>query len=369
VTHSRSELFCIKPFLSLEVLKWRMYLCCWTRLPISIGRSDCVPFGEVWNSGGALSIRESIHNGTFSYCTDECPFLSAPQAKRNAFDRVTNPALRAFLLTISNPVRRRELVVDSLARQLIDTRATVLPYRPSILNCAFDRSCNLRCPSCRTALIVEGGAEDVSLIEGIQRAIEEQLFPTVGTVYLSGSGDPFGSPHLKKWLTSFRSQRMPQLVNVHLHTNGQLWTRQAWERIPEEIRRRCRTTEISIDAATPRTYRANRPHGDYHRLLRNLEFISRLRSTGSIDYVKIHMVVQENNFMEMPQFVRLGMDFAFDTVQFSRLMDWSTFTRADLEQRQIHRREHALHSELEKILQHDMLRNPIVDLGNLTPPL
>ena len=98
----------------------------------------------------------------------------------------------------------------------------------------------------------------------------------------------------------------------------------------------------------------------------NLEFISGLRLTGPIENLTISMVVQENNFREMADFVRLGKRLGVDVVYFSRLVDWGTFEDAELRRRQVHGREHPYHAELIEVLGNEIFRDEIVFLGNLT---
>jgi hypothetical protein len=127
-----------------------------------------------------------------------------------------------------------------------------------------------------------------------------------------------------------------------------------------------RTTEISIDAASSATYSVNRRGGSFERLLKNLEFISELRKNGPLNKVTISMVVQRNNFKEMPDFVNLGKRFDFDLVSFSRLMNWGTFSEEEFTSRAIHLTSHPDHQELLEILRNKVLHEPIVYLGNLT---
>jgi hypothetical protein len=163
-----------------------------------------------------------------------------------------------------------------------------------------------------------------------------------------------------------RRSNMPRLRTLHLHTNGLLWTPRLWETIPTEIRALIRSAEISIDAASPETYRVNRRGGKFGTLLARLEFIQSLRSAGPLERLTISMVVQTNNFHEMRAFVLLGKRFRADTVYFSRLADWGTFSGVELQTRSVHRADHSRHRELLDVLSDGIFDDPIVCLGNLT---
>jgi hypothetical protein len=77
------------------------------------------------------------------------------------------------------------------------------------------------------------------------------------------------------------------------------------------------------------------------------------------------MVVQENNFMEMPEFTRLGKRLDFDTVFFGQLINWGTYSDEEFRRRAIHLRSHPRHSALVELLNEEIFRDPIVHLGNL----
>jgi len=69
---------------------------------------------------------------------------------------------------------------------------TVLPYGPREVNCAHDRACNLSCPSCRTELIIKTSRREEIL--SIRRKLDNEALADAETLYITGSGDPFGSP-------------------------------------------------------------------------------------------------------------------------------------------------------------------------------
>src|SRR5206468_11023436 len=85
-----------------------------------------------------------------------------------------------------------------------------------------------------------------------------------------------------------------------------------------------------------------------------------------LQYVKISMVVQDNNFREMPDFVRLGQRLSFDVVYFSQLVNWGTFSDEEFRRRAVHRPGHPRYREFVALLQDRLFDVPIVDLGNLT---
>jgi len=101
----------------------------------------------------------------------------------------------------------------------------------------------------------------------------------------------------------------------------------------------------------------------------NLQFISQLRACGPLEYLKLHMLVQENNFEEMPAFVALGTSVGADCIYFSHMVDWGSFSSSELASRSVHLPTHPRHRELQVVLGHPSLRDPRVDLGNLSEVL
>jgi len=319
-----------------------VHMCCWLDTS-PLGNIEHQLVEEVWNGQKAQEIRRTILDGTFKYCSREnCPYLQ----------------------TLSYDVQRREKVKDKDLETVIENNLTILPFLPREIICCYDRSCNLSCPSCRKHVIVETDRREEIL--AIQSKLESQLLKNARVLAISGDGDAFGSPFYRRWLQTMSRAKMPHLKQITLHTNAQLWTCEIWNTIPMEIREIINSTIISIDAATAHTYSINRRGGDFEKLLNNLEFISLLRTGGPLKHLRISMVVQMNNFMEMPAFIRLGKSFGADVVSFSKIMNWGAFSDGEYRERAIHLPEHPCHFEFINMLADDIFCDPIVDLGNLS---
>jgi peptidoglycan/xylan/chitin deacetylase (PgdA/CDA1 family)/SAM-dependent methyltransferase len=341
------KLFCSKPFKWFEVSRGQeegeVFVCCPAWLPTPIGNLNHQSVTEIWNGEQAQRIRKSILDGSFQYCSRSlCPYL----------------------LTKSCHVQRIEDVSDEELKEIIEKELTILPYGPREISCSYDRSCNLSCPSCRRQVIIENERKDEIL--KIQQKINDEALVDAQLLYITGSGDPFGSPFFRRWLQTMKRSAMPHLKVIHLHTNALLWTPRIWETISKEVRDLVRYADISIDASTCQTYEMNRRGGKFHVLLKNLEFISKLRKEGPIEWLGINMAVQENNFLEMPDFVHLGKQFDVDTVYFQQLVNWGTFTAEQFQRRAIHLESHPRHQEFAEVLHDDIFDDPVVSLGNLT---
>jgi hypothetical protein len=337
------QLFCSKPFKWFEVFQGgEVYLCCPGWLDTPAGHLSNNSVEEIWNGEKAQEIRRSILDGSFRHCLrSRCPYLQ----------------------TMTGPVQKIGDIEDPELKTVVEKTISVLPYGPRALNCSYDRSCNLFCPSCRHEVIVEKNAEQ-QILE-IQHKLQKDAFKNAHLLYFAGTGDPFGSPSYRKVLQTMKRENVPNLERIFLHTNAQLWTPKMWSTIPSEIQKLVKSTEISIDAASSETYLINRRGGNFERLLENLEFVRTLRQKGPLEWVTISMVVQENNFQEMPQFVQLGKRFRVDRVFFSQLINWGTFSEEEFDRRAIHFPAHYRYGDFIHLLKSDVFHDPIVHLGNL----
>ncbi len=344
---SDKRLFCSKPFNWFEITggtsrRADVYLCCNSWISGPAGNLLDQSAAEIWNGEAAQSLRRSILDGSFSQCNaSRCPHLN----------------------TVTGPVEFADSITDNRMRSVIDQGLTELEWGPQDINCAYDRSCNLSCPTCRPAPFME--TDRAEEFKEIQRGLERDVLPQARSLYITGSGDAFGSPHFNRWLRTMQLDRQADL-HIHLHTNAQLWTPKMWRQVPDEVKRAINSAEISIDAARPETYSVNRRGGDFDRLLENLEFIAQLRANEELYHLKFSMVVQLNNFREMPDFVRLGKRFGADTVYFGKLIDWSVFSRPVFLFRSVHRPDHPQHQELLDVLADPVFDDEIVELGNLS---
>lgn len=341
------RLFCSQPFTRFEVLgggqRGDVFFCCQSWIKTSIGNIRKRPIQDVWNGREARDIRRSILDGSFSHCkADVCPYLQR----------------------IDGPVQRVADVRDKQMLDVINTEKTYLSFGPREVICSFDQSCNLSCPSCRPRIIMET-AQGKAILD-IQKRLEDEALRDARLLYITGSGDPFGSPFFREWLLTLDTAKMPLLERIHLHTNALLWTERSWASIPERTRSFIRAATLSIDAATAETYALNRRGGDFATLLERLAFIAELRRNGPLAHLEMNMTVQANNYEEMPEFVRLGRLYNCDRVSFHQLLDWGSYSPEEYLERAIQLETHPQHEAFLDMLHADELDDPIVYLSNLT---
>ncbi|GHD64295.1 radical SAM/SPASM domain-containing protein [Jeongeupia chitinilytica] len=332
---------CIKPYIDYAVLPNRdVSVCCsaWHEFG-PIGNIATTSLQSVWQSERAATFRESVSDGSFRYChQNACPHLMNQDGPVMAIEEA--------------PAEIRTLIQAQMYGQA--------PL-PKNLHLAFDETCNLRCPSCRHEII----ASDKHEVKDIFAEVRAGLSRDVEYINLGGAGDVFASPVLRDWLYNFDASEFPHLRHVHFHTNLQLFSEKVWERLPQSLRSLKVTFDVSMDAASDATYQLNRPPGNWQRLMKNLDFLSKLRQADHVKDVCCNFVVQKNNYHEVPLFIQLVEGFGFDSAKFTKLDNWGTFEDEDYRRRAIHLPTHPEHQHYQAILKDPALKRPAAYLANL----
>jgi sulfatase maturation enzyme AslB (radical SAM superfamily) len=149
-------------------------------------------------------------------------------------------------------------------------------------------------------------------------------------------------------------------------SNGQLLDRRAFETF--DLKRRLMQVDISVDAARAETYEMVRRGGDFNRLLRNLQFLDDFRAVeGETFRIVLRFVVSAMNFREIPEFVNLARRFHADSVLFTIIRNWGSFTDCEFERMNVASSTNPLHGEFVEILNSPELLDPIVDMGSIEP--
>ncbi len=68
----------------------------------------------------------------------------------------------------------------------------------------------------------------------------------------------------------------------------------------------------------------------------------------------------------MPEFIQLGKQYNFDSVTFSQLSNWGTYSNEEYHDRAIHLPDHPRNLEFIDMLKQDIFNDPIVYMGNLS---
>lgn len=315
----------------------QFFICCPLSLRKPVGNLGKGRFMELWNSRTAKKIRMSILDGSFRFCKlDYCGFF-----KRGV-------------------LQGQDEIKEPYFRKIIEQKIINLDRGPSTINMSYDKSCNLSCLSCRNERILPEKNE----LQKTYELHEEVFGPHVNNIkryIMSGSGDPFASKLFLNILRNFDAYSSSQ-TRIQLSTNGLLLDQRMWKSI---CNRAIDWVDVSIDAATPETYRINRG-GSFDKLLKNLEFLGSLKKNGDIKILTIHFVIQENNFREMKQFVELGLKNDCTIINFKQLINWGTYSRMEYKRRAIQYPEHSEHIRFLENLEDPIFNNSRVAFNDLS---
>jgi MoaA/NifB/PqqE/SkfB family radical SAM enzyme len=299
---------CTTPFTYLEAHKHAVFSCCPSWLPNKVGTIEKIE--DVWKSNELEKIWDSIIDGSYKFCSKtECPYLS----------QLINDGVKP-----KGFIEKNKFKIEKYKKG------------PTNINFAFDRSCNLSCPSCRNFAIMADG-EELEFIDETINKIINVYGKNIKMLYLSGSADPFASKSLRKLLLNFDRNKLPNVTHIHIHTNGLLLNEKMWKSL-SHIHDLIKTIEISVDASKKETYEIVRRGGNWETILENLKFISTIKLYDK----RISFVVQDTNYKEMENFYNLMTNiFKNDIdVYFNKITNWGTYSDGEFALKQIWNESH-----------------------------
>lgn len=330
--------FCSHPFNRAHLSKnGDVYTCCAAWLGLPIGSIFRQSFSKAWNSPAAQKIRASILDESFRYCKEEkCP--------RMVSGRLEKEAGRA---DFSHIIQEKRVTLDK---------------GPQLLSLNYDPSCNLHCESCRNRVKVLDKEQEEGLLRFQDSLIASDLFDSVRRLTVSGAGEVFASRVLLSLLAKIKQGEHPGL-KITLRTNGLLLTPQNWQRL-KNVHYAVDLISISIDAAAEETYARLRRGGDFKKLLENLAFLKEVKKTNPLR-VKLNFVVQEANYREMPEFIKLAKRFDCDRVAFAKIFNLDTYQPGEYQKAAVHEPNHPQFKAFTRLINQPIFKDPIVRLRNL----
>jgi tetratricopeptide (TPR) repeat protein/molybdenum cofactor biosynthesis enzyme MoaA len=329
-----SDRFCAHPFENFEIYKdGAVFACNCTQVPFPIGNAHQQDAKAIWQSPQAQAIRASILDGSFRYCS--------PMTCYKRFD-----------------LPKRSEHPEEFARlQQIGVSGT---KGPKELNLSYDLSCNLSCPSCRNGKVM-ATAEERKQLDHVRDNIVLPLLEhkDAEVVYITGSGDAFGSPHFRGILKQLCDPKFEH-IRITLGTNGQLITPRLWEEF-KPLHPRFRDITISIDGATPESYERHRRGSTWEKLQLSMGILAAARRSGTISRLMVNMVVQQDNFREMRPLLEMCLAWAVDGVRFYRIRQWGNVVPGEFMRSDVANPMHPQHRAFLTELEQQIFAHPIVD--------
>jgi len=320
-----------------------MHLCCIWYVPQTVGNIENNSFEAVWNSPMAQKIRQSILDGTYEYCSSACPHLYGDQ---------------------KGWIQDKSEVTDTYLLEIIRNGITKLPRGPQVILPAYDTTCNLSCPSCRSEVIVLK-KEEFNRVTKLHEKVLAEAVKNARLVVFSGQGDAFSSRIYRGFLQNFKPEDYPDLT-IFLVTNGQLLTPGMWHSI-RRAHSRIGALQISFNAGTPETYAKMQRGGTLERLLENLAFVKQLRQRGDLPALLFSFYVCNPNWREIKLFINIAKEYGADLARFTVIdkMDGGAFTAAGYEEIEIFDPRHPEHQDFRNYLNDPIFLDPIVEIGSL----
>jgi radical SAM protein with 4Fe4S-binding SPASM domain len=272
--------FCRVPFDTLQIdHDGDVQLCdCQLFMPYTIGNIYKDSLQDIWAGEAADRVRQAVIDEDFTYCSWACAHLAT-----------------------------------------LPTRPSVLPTVrdfPKIIKIDMDRSCNLKCPSCREDVIMEKHSDTINkqieLYESIKQWALANPNKTIQVIPMA-SGEVFASHSGLAFLKSLQDYPHNNL-RLTITTNGTLINRN--QELLGNIGHLIDSFSISIDASTPETYAQVRG-SDWDELLLGLDFVrSNLKKS-----VTFRFCIQKNNYHEIESFARFANQYNAN-INYQKLLDW-----------------------------------------------
>lgn len=244
-------------------------------------------------------------------------------------------------------VADKSVVTEANCKKAVETGQLAFEA-PSIVLLAFDKSCNLSCPSCRSSVITEKTELQITK----ETLIEESIMPLLKkaqTLHVNPAGEIFVSRPLRRLLSRLDSTNFPEL-RIQIISNGMLFTPREWAKFPG-IHDMVDVIRISTDGATKETFETLRRLGKWEIFLENMRFLADLRKSGAVKSLRFSFTYQEANFREMPLFVDLTHDIDPKSIAiFEKLENWGTFESSAYRKMAVHHLGHPHHEEFLAII-------------------
>jgi len=293
--------YCLSPFVMIEVtVSGEVRMCgCGAWMPTTIGNLKETTLVDMLQSELASRIRQSIIDGSYTFCDEKsCGVIS------------------------NNSLNTIDTLPPEILALLDDATKFIMPHHISFQG---DSTCNLSCPSCRTHIIKIPPEQKQQQIE-LGKILADNLFsvPSNKKIKLetSGAGEVFASQMLMNFINSIDIEKFPNL-ELDIGTNG-LMCEKNWHRISKQHDAINKIT-VSIDASEADTYEKLRRGGKWPALLDAMNFLKEQKQRYNF-LLHTRLIVQQQNYKEMHSFYNLCQTWDVDTVEYSRVTNWGTWT-------------------------------------------
>ena len=260
---------CVYPFYHAEIdFNGEVYCCCpdYTNF-YSFGNIFEQSFEEIWFGEKWSNFRYNLLNDNYCKCNLEmCNGLDDHQ------------------------MQSKDIVIDAFEEKLFPMHITL----------SIDSICNVQCVMCRDWNYPLNAVERQRLEDKFEDLV--YMMKDAEEVTLDGAGEVFASTFHKKLIREATS-RYPQL-KFDILTNGLRCNEQVIKEYGLEDR--INSITISLHAGRKGTYSRIVRNSDWCTVIKNIEYVSKLKKAGKINEFSLTFVLSSLNFLDLPRFIKLA---------------------------------------------------------------
>ena len=195
----------------------------------------------------------------------------------------------------------------------MQSRPIVMPEHPRCVYIEVTNTCNLLCQTCPITFM-DLEARDVLSYDKFLAIVSQ--FPHIERAVLHGIGEPLlnkALPQMISYLKRYRGSHV--LFNSNATLLRSDWQRSLIEAQLDELR-------VSLDAATPQTYRKIRGAPVFTKIIENLQgMVTTKAALGStLPKLSLWCTGMKENIAELPDLVRLAARLGISEVYLQRLV-------------------------------------------------
>ena len=187
-----------------------------------------------------------------------------------------------------------------------------MPDLPAVLYIETTNRCDSLCQTCIRTFQTLEPPKDLTLDE-LTKLVDQ--FPRLQRVLLHGIGEPLLNPQLFEMIAYLKGRGVAVVFNSDAIGLKEKKRRALIDSGLDELR-------VSMDAATPETYRAIRGVPMFHRVVENVTALVDLQreTAATTPRVSLWFTVMKNNLRELPDFIRLAGKIGAAEVNVQRLI-------------------------------------------------
>lgn len=313
-------------FIQIIDAKGNVRVCGWNRNNI-IGSLLEDDLHTIYHNQKAETLRKDLIDQRYTNCpVDNCPYLANGSIENNLIE------------------------LDEI------------PQYPSALYLAYEGNCNYKCTCCTSFQnMLQARERDWSEnYEKIENSIRD-ILPHIKHIGANGRGELFASPRILKILGDWNPISPIDEVSVSLETNGSLFNEKNWKKI-ENLGKYYLRVAITVMSFQNEVYQyLSGTELHVNNLISNLKFVKELRHKGVINHLEIATVLQEQNFREMPEFVKRCLEeFGADSVRIRPIMAGGPLDPNIQWFMDVRNPRHPFYKEYKRVMQNSVFKNPKV---------